>query len=82
MTIGYAVADFLTSDHALVARLMGAHVKAGEEHVLVRQDDDTLDLAVYLDAGLLQRLLGNELYYFYRLPRPEKLRHIDRAAAL
>jgi hypothetical protein len=48
------VVQFLMTDRASVARIQGA--RNSEEQLLVAQDEDTLSLALYIDAEVLERL--------------------------
>jgi hypothetical protein len=53
----HRVTDFLTTSRALAAALgVEPGGAAAQEHLLVAEDDGALDLAVYLDAGVLERL--------------------------
>ena len=54
---GYRVADFLIDDPGLARRLDNTpNARDIPEKLLIRQDGDTVDLALYLDPELLQRL--------------------------
>jgi hypothetical protein len=48
------VANFLMTDRASIASLQGA--RASEEQLLVAQDGDTLSMALFIDAAVLERL--------------------------
>ena len=48
------IAQYLTTDRASVARLQVA--RNSEEQLIVAEDGDTLSLALYIDAGVLERL--------------------------
>ncbi len=48
------VVQFLMTDRASVARIQGA--RNSEEQLIVAQDEDVLSLALYIDAGVLERL--------------------------
>lgn len=53
----HRVTDFLTTSPELARSLgLAASQSAHEERVLVRQEEDTVDLAVYLAPALLERL--------------------------
>lgn len=50
--MNYAVVDFLIADKART----DSGSSASDEHVLVTQDHDSLQVGVYIDAGVLDRL--------------------------
>lgn len=56
--IEHDVRDFLLTDHRQLAEWTDRqeHVPAPEEEVLLHEDEDGVRLALYLDAGLMQRL--------------------------
>ena len=58
---GYDVADFLITDRGL-ATVLGRNslISGTEESVLLSQDDDELELSVFLDERLLSRLDGHD----------------------
>ena len=55
-----AVADYLMTDRARLASL-GA-VRASDEQLLVAEDGDTLSLALFIDADVLERLALRDPY--------------------
>ena len=58
---GYRVADFLIDDPDLARRLdTTPNARDIPEKLLIRQDGDSVDLALYLDPGVLQRLDAND----------------------
>jgi hypothetical protein len=58
---GHRVNDFLTTSPALAASLgLAPGEAASQEHLLVAENEEGLDLAVYLDAGVLDRLRGED----------------------
>jgi hypothetical protein len=58
---GYRVADFLIDDPALARRLDSTpNARDIPEKLLIRQDGESLDLALYLDPDLLRRLDDND----------------------
>ena len=58
---GYRVADFLIDDPALARRLDSTpNARDIPEKLLIRQDGESLDLALYLDPDLLRRLDAND----------------------
>lgn len=58
---GYRVADFLIDDPGLARRLdTTANAREIPEKLLIRQDGESLDLALYLDPELLRRLDAND----------------------
>ncbi|MEJ2395381.1 MAG: hypothetical protein P8Z77_11525 [Candidatus Thiodiazotropha sp.] len=58
---GYRVTDFLIDDPSLARQLDNApQARHIPEKLLIRQDGDTIDLALYLDPDLLQRLFAND----------------------
>ena len=58
---GYRVADFLIDDPALARRLDSTpNPRDLPEKLLIRQDGESLDLALYLDPDLLRRLDDND----------------------
>lgn len=57
----HRVTDFLTTRPGLAASLgLAPGTAAAEEHLLVAEDDEGMDLAVYLDAGVLERLRSED----------------------
>lgn len=54
VAVQHSVDDFITSDAELVGQLHQGH--DSDEKLLVRQHGDQLDLALYLDAALIDRL--------------------------
>jgi len=53
----HRVSDFLTTNPALAESLgLAPDSASGQERVLVSQGDESVDLAVYLHAGVLERL--------------------------
>jgi hypothetical protein len=61
------VRDFLVTDEASVRSWEGAGARASPEKLLIHQDGDALDIALYLDSALLERL--EELDPLQRLSR-------------
>jgi len=58
---GYRVADFLIDDPGLARRLDSApNAREIPEKLLIQQDGESLNLALYLDPQLLQRLNAND----------------------
>jgi hypothetical protein len=58
---GYRVADFLIDDPSLARELDDTpHARNIPEKLLIRQEGDTIDLALYLDPDLVQRLFAND----------------------
>jgi len=58
---GYRVADFLIDDPGLARRLdTTPNARDIPEKLLIRQDGNSVDLALYLDPELLQRLDAND----------------------
>jgi hypothetical protein len=57
--VGADVQDFVISDRTVADRLSGSHTQASECLMLV-QSEDALDLALYLDREILQRLEEND----------------------
>ncbi len=56
--IEYRVDDFLITDQGLAHHLEGGRApSASRERLLVRQEEGELQLALYLDEGVLQRLI-------------------------
>jgi hypothetical protein len=55
--LGYDVADFLITDQALARRLdTSDNARETPEKLLVSQDDESLDIALYLDQQVVDRL--------------------------
>ena len=61
LDVGHQVDDFVITDPKL-ARLLddGPERRDSPEKLLVRQDDDTLDLSLYLDREVLARLQADD----------------------
>ncbi len=58
---GHRVTDFLTTNPALIRSLgLVPGSPAAQEQVLVSQDEDGIDLAVYIDSEVLQRLAESD----------------------
>lgn len=58
---GYRVTDFLIDDPNLARELDDTpHARNIPEKLLIRQQGDTIDLALYLDPDLVQRLFAND----------------------
>ena len=55
----YRVSDFLVTDPA-VARHLSANTRTTPEALLLRQSDEALDLSLFLDQALLDRLETHE----------------------
>ncbi|NNM01621.1 MAG: hypothetical protein HKO62_12785 [Gammaproteobacteria bacterium] len=54
---GHQVMDFLITDQQLAARLDDSmNARANREKLLLCESDDTIDIALYLDAGVLEHL--------------------------
>lgn len=57
--LDYRVGDFVITDPELLAQLEGAAgTRSAPEKLLVRQQDDALDVTLYLDAEVVDRLTG------------------------
>lgn len=58
---GYRVVDFLIDDPVLMRRLdTTPHARDISEKLLIQQEGDSVNLALYLDPELLQRLNAND----------------------
>jgi len=61
LDVDFDVEDFLITDPALARRLdTSANPRESKEKLLVSQEDDYLDLALFLDACVLARLCDDD----------------------
>jgi hypothetical protein len=59
----HCVTDFLVTDADVAAALDDAHhPHANAERLLLRQCDDSLDISLYIDAGILEALADSDPY--------------------
>lgn len=57
---GHLVDDFLITDVDLVRQLDARHPSGARERLLVREGGEHIDMSLYLDAGVLRRLSGDQ----------------------